>query len=662
MEFPILKTIEQLYDEVKGDNDEFMCEDDFELLLDQLVEDSLIDVGLVSTVVLNNETFYLARPGLKWKDFCHMDSHIIKTILLRLIQNPGTFFVLMNTQKGKMRITANIIKKWSQNVNRIVTFMIVDNDITLAEQSVSAIKRTFGTQPVKLFSLSSTSTANFEMIKMYIDAYAGNLEYPMPVIVLLCNQKQCEKKLRLQDHIDKKCRAGSPLRFAEVWDEADKTYPALRDKTTMIDGIPISCNTFTCHRTDALHELGFVTATEGDLLEENYAECANACLRIPDIDPEDEQHYRAFHHAESVIHENTFADHTYNSYAMHILTSNSSHFMTPITLPTGERYFRKVIINSSGKTSEMNTFAKWCCTNGLYAIVFNGYGGLSLKVYKNSTPEVYKTKGKRLNELLYYLYKKLNLTDKPIIIIGRRKVDRGVGFHYCPRTNDEITLEIEKKLGPLVTKNKDGLVFTDEILGKIKDKDDAVQKAGRCAGIIGDSPQYPGNIHYWTDKSTSQLIKHHNKMVDQCNVEGYTVLQAVTRAEKTTIQNHTVDLKTFLVYTDEDVVREVCDILGYQFNEVAPCTAGPNIGFRETSLNTLKNKASLLDAIKKVPSAYGTNHGNKTNRTYFPCYKNIMDVNSLHFVVIIRPGTDPTKLQIVNDTYPSIVIPQEGVF
>jgi hypothetical protein len=33
-------------------------------------------------------------------------------------------------QKGKMKITANIIKKWSQNTNRIVTFMIVDNDIT----------------------------------------------------------------------------------------------------------------------------------------------------------------------------------------------------------------------------------------------------------------------------------------------------------------------------------------------------------------------------------------------------------------------------------------------------------------------------------------------------------------------------------------------------
>lgn len=661
MDIPILKTQDQLYDEVKGDNDEFICEDEFELLLDQLVDNSLIDVGLVSTVVLNDDTYYFARPGLKWKDFCHIDSHVIKTILLRLMQNPGTFFVLMNTQKGKMRITANIIKKWSQNTKRIVTFMIVDNDITLAEQSVSAIERTFGTQPVKLFSLSSNSASNFEMIKMYIDAYAGNLEYPMPVIVLLCNTKQCEKKLRLQDHIDKKCRNGSLLRFAEVWDEADKTYPALRDKSTMIDGIPISCNTFTCHRTDALHELGFVTATEGELLED-YPECANACLHIPDIDPEDEQHYRAFHHADSFIHENTFSGHTHNSYAMHILTTHSPHFMTPITLSIGERYFRKVIINSSGKTSEMNTFAKWCFTNGMYSIVFNGYGGLSLKVYKNCTPEVYKTKGKRLNELLYYLYKKLNLTDKPLIIIGRRKVDRGVGFHYCPRTNDEITVEFEKKLGPLVIKNKDGLVFTDEILGKIKDKDDAVQKAGRCAGIIGDSPQYPGNIHYWTDKSTAQLIKHHNKMVDQCNVEGYTVLQAVTRAEKSTIQNHTVDLKTFLVYTDEDMVREVCDILGYRFIEVLPSTVGPNIGFRETSLNGPKNKASLIDAIKKVPSAYGTNHGVETYRSYYPCYKNIMDVNSLHFVVIIRPGTDATKLDNVNETYPSIVIPQEGVF
>ena len=53
---------------------------------------------------------------------------------------------------------------------------------------------------------------------------------------------------------------------------------------------------------------------------------------------------------------------------------------------------------------------------------------------------------------------------------------------------------------------------------------------------------------------------------------------------------------------------------------------------------------SLLEAIKKVPTAYGTNNGVKTYRTYYPCYEDTTNNNSLRFVVIIRPGTDETKV------------------
>jgi len=53
---------------------------------------------------------------------------------------------------------------------------------------------------------------------------------------------------------------------------------------------------------------------------------------------------------------------------------------------------------------------------------------------------------------------------------------------------------------------------------------------------------------------------------------------------------------------------------------------------------------SLRDAVKKVPTAYGTNKGVKTYRTCYPCYVDTAQKTSLRFVVIIRPGTDESKV------------------
>jgi hypothetical protein len=661
----VLKTFDDLYDGVRGEQDDFINEDTFMKKVDELV-----DIEFIYTGAVNDFTVYSARNGLKWEDFVDIDDPIKKSILLLLVKNPRTFFVLQNTQKGKMRIASLELREWGKDMTKkVVAFMIVDNDKTLADQSIEGLIRTFEEQPVRIFPLSSNSNTGFEEIKTYIDAYASDVvddgnepEYPMPVIVLLANVSQCTKMLKLLNHIDRKVTFNnSPLRYGMIWDEADKTYSQLRDKTP-IKGSDLSCRMFIVEKTRALYRLGFVTATDGNLLEEDYPECANAYLYPVVISPEDQEHYRALHHPEAITHRIPFTSkHTNNSYAIQVLDNNPDHFMTPIKLSTGENYYRKVIVNSNSKTDDMKQFAKYCNTKGMYALVFNGYGGASVKVFREGyAVENHKTKGKRLNELLFYIYKKLNLNDKPIVIIGRRKVDRGLGFHYCPRSNDEI--QIDGTLGILSTKNREGLVWSDEILGRIEDKDTAVQKAGRLAGIIANSPQYPGTIHYWTDEHTEQLIRRHNRIVDISNNNtGCSVLQAVKHAENMTPKtkvNHSVNLETFLVYTNEEIVRKVCKMLNYDYNSIKPRADG----FRITSLNSKKDKASLLDAIKKVPTAYGTNKGVTTYRTCYPCYKDINDKESLHFVVIIRSDTDPIILKNVKDMYPSIQIPQEGEY
>jgi hypothetical protein len=725
----VLKTFDNLYDAVRGDKDEFIDEEAFTKKVDELV-----DIGFIRTGPVDDFTVYQAKNGLKWADFVHIDDSIKKSILLELVENPTTFFVLQNTQKGKMRIASSEIKAWGQDkVNRVVAFIIVDNDKTLADQSVDGLAKVFGDQPVKIYSLSSNNKTDPQDIVSYIDAYANYPDYPMPIIALLGNVKQNEKMLKLLHHINKRViDDNSQLRYGIIWDEADKTYCSLRDKVIRINGNDVSHITYINEQTRGLYRLGFVTATDGKLLDEDYPECANAYLYPVDISPEDQGHYRALHHPESTTHRVAFTSkHTNNSYATQVLDTHPTHFMQPITLSSGETYYRKIIVNSNAKTDDMKQFAKWCNTKGMYALVFNGYGGASVKVYREGAPVLtFKTKGKKFNEVLFYIYKKLNLNDKPLAIIGRRKVDRGLGFHYCPRTNDEI--HIDGTLGVLTTKNREGLVWTDVILGRIEDKDTAVQKAGRLAGIIGNSPQYPGKTHYWTDEHTEQLIRRHNTIVDKSNTNtGCSVLQAVGHAKDNTPVikvNHRVDLDLFLVYTDEGIVRKVCEMLDYQYRSVKPATketakSEGNIGFRETSLNTEKTKVSLLDAINKVPTAYGSQEKDKENeditqrpskyvkinddtkvgdydisgkfgilqdkinekeynisidnvihkvnrdnfnlityRTCYPCYKDIDDKDSLHFVIIIRPGMNNSKIQLVKDKYPSIEIPEEGDF
>jgi len=712
MNTKIQDNVEGLYDKLKGDNDDFIDEHAFERKVDELVE-----LHYIETSIYDDSVLYSARPGLKWADIVDIDDPVKKGILLLLIDNPITFFVLLTTQKGKMRINAVEVKKWGEDTTkRVVSFIVVDNDKTLADQSAEGIKYNIGDENFKLIQLSSNSKTTFDDIKTTIDAYEFNDEYKMPVIVLLANNKQIEKMIKLIQHIHNKIiNRNSLLRYGIIWDEADKVYPQFRDKEFTIGAERVSIKKYIINNNAGLYRLGFTSATDGELLDEEYPECANAYLHPIRLDPEDERHYRALHLPEAITHNVSFVKHTSNSYAKEVILNNLAHFRTPCTLPSGEIYHRKIIINSNTKMSEMNEFANWSNQQGFNALIFNGDGGVSVKVRMIGKPvETFKTKGKKFNEVLFYIYKMFHLNDKPLLIIGRRKVDRGLGFHYSPRTNDEIRIDGAK--GCLITQNREGLIWTDMILGKIDDKNTAVQKAGRLAGIIGNSPQYPGEIHYWTDEHTEDLIRRHNTIVDTANTyTGCSVLQAVKHAEDATPirkVNHRVKLNTFLVYTDKVVVEDVCKMLGHRFIAIAPDADG----FQRTTYNGHSKKASLLEAIERVPSAYTTSTdrdkpdedlcgrdnkhfklNDKNNkitgflvrklennkyevsingqisvidrkdfklighRVFYPGYKNPDDPESLHYVVVIRP-MDEAKLPEIEARFPSIKIPQEGAF
>ena len=522
----IFEDSDDLYERIIEDTS--YTEEEFNTKLHELVE-----AGFIETVLVDDQYRYGARKGLSWTDFVHIDDPIKKRVLLLVVDNPKTFFVLYNTQKGKMRIASLEIRAWSTATDiKPVAFVFVSNDKTLADQSADGLLKTIGAERCELFTLSSNTKTTAKEIQRIIDAYEHN-DYPMPVIAVLANPKQMHKAADLMIHIRNKCRVGSKLRYGAIWDEADETYPQFRDRVFTIGKESICMRNLLVDDACALHRLGFVTATDGDLIEsDDYPECANAYQHPIVIDSADIEHYRAIHLPDAVIHNTPHSKvNNNNTYALSIINSKLSHFKTPVKLRDGSNYYRKAIVNSNARAADMTAFAQDMVEHGCYAITFNMMG---LKVHKaGQKVKTYKTKNKKFNELLFYVCKMNDLYSAPLFIIGRRKVDRGLGFHYAPRAGRPGPLTFDGPDGVLHTDGKEGLIWTDVILGRIDDKGKAVQKAGRGAGIIGQSLQYHGHVDYWTDAATSTMIKHHNTIVDATNEEvgSNSILQAKKHAE-----------------------------------------------------------------------------------------------------------------------------------
>lgn len=116
------------------------------------------------------------------------------------------------------------------------------------------------------------------------------------------------------------------------------------------------------------------------------------------------------------------------------------------------------------------------------------------------------------------------------------------------------------------------------------------------------------------------------------------------------VEDEKVDINLYRIYDKEDTVKSVCKILNYDYRYVVDNEQG----FKETSLNKKKEVVSLEDAVKKVPTAYGTNNGKITYRTYYPCYIDTKNKETLRFVLIIRPDTLKEKVKECDDRHPSI--------
>lgn len=516
-------TVDEIFENI---NENDLSFEELELKLNDL-----IDAEFVIKEYLNDEAFYYAKPGLSWSDFYGFEDPIKKRILLQLTQNPKVSFILLNTQKGKLRQITKQMKVWIESNKKPVLFLVVDNDKALQDQSCEGVQKVIGELGVEMFNLSSNSKTTIKDIKTHIDAYAYDDDYKIPVICLLANNTQCDKMITLLAHITKKIKNNnSPLRFGVAWDEADTTYKKLRTYTKVIDNIAVNPLYFITGDDRGSIAQCFVTATESDLIEE-YEECYHAYLIKVYLSEEDKQNYRAFHTSDSNVHITKLSVNHGNLYAAKVIEENIVHFTTPVQLKCGQFDYRKIIINGNVTVKSMEQLANYITINiGFNAMVFNGSIQTSIKVYRDGDLiGTVKTRGCKFNEMLYYAYRKFNLDDAPLVVIGNRKVNRGLGFHF-PNKEHKI---IKGEYNDLIVNENDGLIFTDMILGKIDDQTTATQKAGRLAGIIAAHGRYSGSIHFWTDKNTARLVSEQNTKVDHVNsTNGYSAGQAIHRANE----------------------------------------------------------------------------------------------------------------------------------
>ena len=116
------------------------------------------------------------------------------------------------------------------------------------------------------------------------------------------------------------------------------------------------------------------------------------------------------------------------------------------------------------------------------------------------------------------------------------------------------------------------------------------------------------------------------------------------------VPEEVVDVNTYRIYSDVNVVMSVLKMLGYRFSE--PDTNSD--GFHITSLRVAKTVVSLADAVKYVPKARGGGGGGTQARRYYPCYIDTSDVSTLRFVVILEPTLDAKKIGDADAKYPSI--------
>jgi len=398
--------------------------------------------------------------------------------------------IFLRCQKTKTFQIINKINKIIDKNEKSVSVIMCQNDSSLTLQTSERL-HTLLPNKCKVFVLSSAINTRpiitddsivynpeFKLLMSYILKYIlGENEYLYPIIVSLTNDVQLTKIVSILELLQKPIINGGYHLFI---DEADITYLNLREK--FLKYIMTDINTINPKNYGTY----WITATGISLIKGHSSmdECKKAhqidIILSPDID----NIYFDITDEKARIHS------IKGEYSISNILDNS-HFREQ--LPDGS--YRKIIVVGSHLTEMQEIQSIQLVRNGYNVITINS-NGITLRTDINNIRKLSFTKDiKEMNKLIATKYCEIaELKLKPLIVIGNRKIDRGVTFHYP--TNDDKRL-----------------IFTDILIPSIQNWKRAIQIAGRCAGIIKNE-KFDG-IDFWIEEKTYDRIIKYIKYTDK---------------------------------------------------------------------------------------------------------------------------------------------------
>jgi len=480
-------------------------------------------------------------------EIMQLKKSIMGSLTKKTIFNSIVLYCQFDKSNQQGLFIVNQIKKMLDENLLPVIFVIGDNLSSLMDQTIDGFHRQLcsglgieSDMYEGLMCLKSAENIRVQDINNYIDSYDmdhlrnRSKKKPPPIILALNNPVQLRKILSI--HKDKIVEplmenSNSRLRAVFDFDEFDKVYRSARPmvKPILVDN-PLG-----------VYSVLGVTGSHDDICED-CSEWATSKLVRVEVNAEKEKNYRGIHHSDAVIHlcnqPNSLSN---NAYALNIISSKLSSFKEAKVNPrNGKRYYPKTIILADHRIVAQRSLATKLLGWGFHVILQNE-NNLKVCLYNSETWIGWSIRKKVVRDELYKMFNKFNMWDGPVVLIGNKKLDRGLGYHYAPPVD-----------------GAEGLIWTNEIMGNIRGNANRIQKVARLHGVIAQCIDYPEELHFWLDERTSLTVQNENAMIHSLN-DGYTghhsLEERLDYARKVTKllkkeRNYLISVKTFRTSAD----------------------------------------------------------------------------------------------------------------
>jgi filamentous hemagglutinin family protein len=436
------------------------------------------------------------------------------------------------------------------NNNKKVFFLVSQNMQDLTSQNCERILNDLGTY-LQIFVFTSQYerksknksiiyNAKIDEIFSYISSYLNGESSKIPMAIFLANPSQLTKMNNLLEFVEQENNHIYQINQENVqsyifFDEADQTYPLAREiliKSIFDNSV---YETFKVIRPlKSINKVYWISATQEEMVL-TYPECAISKQALIQFQNGVMENHYSILDETAILHTCIQPkDMEHNDYILQIVQNNRSHFFDKMS----NNSYRKIIGMSNVDNNKQKDLARTLNSMGANVILLN-QSGIFLYRKDCETPiseelvseelvsqelvsqelisqetvseelvsqETVSEEGIKLddvqiksrNALIAKMYNEtyVELQNAPLFILGNRKVDRGLTFHYAPIAEDSYSF-----------------ILTDLIMGRIPNWKRAVQAIGRGNGVIKHHRDFIGSLDYWVDPITIENVKRHCKMM-----------------------------------------------------------------------------------------------------------------------------------------------------